>query len=124
VTTWTSEELEQIGRADELRIASLRPDGSLRPFVTIWVIRAGNELFIRSAEGPENGWYRRALASGSGRIKAGGVEKDVRFEQAADADGDAIDAVYHRKYDRYGPATVNPVVGPVAHAVTIRVIPG
>ena len=32
---WTTEELDKIGAADELRIAALRADGSLRPYTTI-----------------------------------------------------------------------------------------
>jgi hypothetical protein len=39
---WTAEELDRIGAADELRIAVLRPDGSLRPATPIWVVRAGD----------------------------------------------------------------------------------
>jgi hypothetical protein len=35
MTTWTPDELSMIGGTDELRIASLRPDGTLRPYVTI-----------------------------------------------------------------------------------------
>lgn len=31
MTGWTADELARIGRADELGIASRRPDGSLRP---------------------------------------------------------------------------------------------
>ena len=34
-----------------------------------------------------------------------------------------IDATYRGKYDRYGPAIVGTVVGSLAHAVTIRLVP-
>jgi len=71
--TWTPTELERIGAAEELRLASRRADGSLRPYVTMWVVRAGDDLYIRSAYGPGNPWYRRATASGAGRIAAGGM---------------------------------------------------
>src|SRR5689334_7809130 len=74
---WTDEDLWHIGGAEELQVSSARPDGSLRPYVTIWVVRAGDDLYIRSAYGATNGWYRRARASGTGRIRAGGVERDV-----------------------------------------------
>ena len=50
---------------------SYRADGSLRPFVRIWFVWQGDELFVRSAYGPENGWFRRAVASGTGRIRPG-----------------------------------------------------
>jgi hypothetical protein len=42
VTIWPRDELERIGDAKELRLASRRPDGSLRPYVTMWVVRAGD----------------------------------------------------------------------------------
>ena len=103
-TTWTSDELERIGAAEELRLASRRPDGSLRPYVTMWVVRAGDGLYVRSAYGPGNPWFRRATASGTGRIRADGIERDVSFADAApDVQGD-IDAAYHAKYDRLRPA--------------------
>ncbi|ACQ82365.1 conserved hypothetical protein [Beutenbergia cavernae DSM 12333] len=120
---WTTAELADVGQADELRVASSRADGSLRPFVTIWVVRAGDDLYIRSAYGPENGWFRRALASGQGRIRAGGVEKDVTFEQVGAEVADAVDAAYHAKYDRYGPRIVNTVVGAGQELTTIRLLP-
>ncbi|HEX3201346.1 MAG TPA: DUF2255 family protein, partial [Actinomycetes bacterium] len=39
MSDWTAEELDTIGAADELEVAALRPDGSLRRFTTIWVVR-------------------------------------------------------------------------------------
>ena len=121
--TWSPEDLRSIGASEELQLASCRPDGSLRPFVTMWVVRAGDDLYIRSAHGPGNPWYRRATASGAGRIRAGGIERDVSFAYAAaEAQGD-IDAAYHAKYDRYGPRIVGSVTGPDAHRVTVRLVP-
>ena len=123
VTTWPRDELERIGDADELQLASRRPDGSLRPYVTMWVVRAGDGLYVRSAYGPGNPWYRRATASGTGRIRAAGIERDVSFAQASAEVQDDIDAAYHAKYDRYGPRIVGSVTGPDAHRVTIRLVP-
>jgi hypothetical protein len=122
VTGWTSNELSRIGQAEELQITSARPDGTLRPYVTIWVVRVGDDLYVRSAFGPANPWYRRAKASGSGRIRAGGVERDVTFAEPAAGVDAAIDEAYHAKYDRYGPALVDPVVGPRAAEVTICLV--
>jgi hypothetical protein len=91
----------------------------------MWVVRAGDDVYVRSAYGADNPWYRRAKASGTGRIRAGGIERDVAF---ADAEADAgvhpaIDAAYHAKYDRYGPAIVGSVVGDKAVPVTVRLVP-
>jgi hypothetical protein len=123
MSTWTSDELSRIGAAEELQLASQRRDGTLRPYVTMWIVRTGDDLYVRSAYGPDNPWFRRAKASGAGRIRAGGLEQDVTFAEAAPGVHAAIDAAYHSKYDRYGPGIVGSVVGPGAEAVTIRLVP-
>ncbi|MEU4237495.1 DUF2255 family protein [Actinoplanes sp. NPDC026619] len=113
---WTAAELAAIGGATELEISSRRADGTLRPFVPVWVVRSGDELYVRSAYGAANGWYRRALAAGFGQIRAGGLTRDVSFV----AETIDVDHAYHTKYDRYGPAIVGTVVGPAVAALTIR----
>ena len=92
---WSEAELDRIGGAEELQLASKRTDGSLRPYVTMWVIRAGNALYVRSAGGPDRPWYRRAKASGTGRIRADGFERDVTFADATLSAHVAIDHAYH-----------------------------
>jgi hypothetical protein len=119
VSGWTGEELQRIGGAPELRLVARRQDGSLRPFTTIWVVRAGDDLYVRSAGGPKRPWYRAAVASRAGRIQAGGVDAEVEFATAAPQANQQIDSEYHAKYDRYGPGIVGHVTGPAAHAVTI-----
>jgi hypothetical protein len=123
VTSWTEDELDRIGAAEELGLASLRRDGTPRQYVTMWVVRDGDDLYVRSAYGPDSPWFRRAKASGAGRIRAGGLERDVTFAEPAPGVHAAIDAAYHSKYDRYGPRIVGSVVGRDAEAVTIRLVP-
>jgi Uncharacterized protein conserved in bacteria (DUF2255) len=77
----------------------------------------------RSAGGPSNGWFRRAREAGVGRISAGGVERSVTFEPASADVREAVDAAYHAKYDRYGPAPVGAVTGPDVLETTLRVRP-
>ena len=122
VSGWTGEELQRIGGAQELRLASRRRDASLGPLTTMWVVRSGNDLYVRSAGGPDRPWYRHAVASRAGRIQAGDVDAEVEFAAAAPGANLAIDAEYHAKYDRYGPSIVGHVTGPATHAVTIRLI--
>jgi hypothetical protein len=73
--------LSRIGEAEELQLASARPDGTLRAYLTMWVVRAGDDVYVRSAYGPDNPWFRRARANGAGRIRAGGLESDVVFAE-------------------------------------------
>ncbi|MCU1408548.1 MAG: hypothetical protein JWM23_628 [Microbacteriaceae bacterium] len=123
MTSWTDDELRAIERTEELQIASRRPDGTMRPYVTIWVVRVGDNVYVRSAYGADNPWYVRAKASGAGRVRAGSVERDVAFADADPSVHHDIDAAYHAKYDRYGPNIVDTVVGDEAVPVTIRLQP-
>ena len=123
---WADDELRRIGAATELQITSRRRDGSRRPYVTIWTVRAGDGVYVRSAYGTGNPWFRRATASGSGRIRAAGLEHDVTFTPASELDAGtqaAVDAAYHAKYGRYGPQIVGTVTGPHAAPVTLRLVP-
>jgi hypothetical protein len=72
---WTSEELSKIGTAEELRIRSLRRDGTLRSPTTIWVVRHGEDLYIRPVNGHTSGWFRGTQVRLEGHIQCGGVEK-------------------------------------------------
>ena len=124
MTAWTSDELNKIGTAEELRIASLRRDGTLRNPVTIWVVRHGDDLYVRAVNGRTFGWFRGILTRHEGHIQAGGVEKDVTFVEvdADDKINEQIDAEYRTKYRRYA-QYVPPVVTPEARSATIKLMP-
>ena len=62
MTTWTGDELNKIGNAEELQIASLRQDGTLRKPVIIWVVRVGDDLYVRSVNGRTSGWFHGVQA--------------------------------------------------------------
>ena len=124
MTTWTSDELNKIGTAEELQVASLRRDGTLRKPVTIWVVRHGDDLYVRSVNGRTSAWFRGVQTRHEGRIQAGGVEKDVTFVEEADPDlNDQIDAAYRTKYRRYAASIISSIVSPKARAATIKLVP-
>lgn len=120
--TWTSDELNRIEAVDELEIASLRHDGALRRPVTIWAVRLGGDLYVRSVNGRGAAWFRGAQDRHEGRIWAGGVEKDVRLVEIDDLN-DAIDAAYRTKYRRYAASIVDSIVSPQARAATLKLTP-
>ncbi len=121
---WTEDELKRIGNADELQIQTTRLDGTLRKPVTIWTVRVGRELFIRSYRGRASSWFRGALKNNHGRIQAGGVSKAVTFNEVSDPGiNDQIDTAYKTKYGRMGAAYVNTMVSADIRAATIKIIP-
>ena len=123
MTTWTSEELNKIGTAEELLIASARRDGTLRNPVTIWVVRLGDDLYVRSVNGRTATWFRGAQTRHEGHIHAGGVDKDVTFvEESAPDINEQIDNAYRTKYRR-SPSSVDHIVSGDARAATIKLAP-
>ena len=48
---WKSDELNKIAAAEELQIASLRRNGTLGKLVTTWVVRHGDDVYVRSGYG-------------------------------------------------------------------------
>ena len=124
MATWSKDELDTIGRADELEIAPRRRDGTLRTPVTIWVVRHGDDLYVRSYRGRGGAWLRGTQVRHDGRISAGGVEKDVTFVAETDPDiNEQIDTALRTKYRRYGARYVDPMVAPEARVATINLVP-
>jgi hypothetical protein len=123
--TWSPAELTEIDAEDELRIASRRPDGSLRREVIIWMVRVGGDVFVRAAHGPETGWNRRAHESGAGHVRVGvAVDRDARFEPADPAVAGAVTDAFEAKYDgRHPREDVDPVVSAVSVPTTLRIVP-
>jgi hypothetical protein len=123
MTAWTNDELTKIGTAEELQIASQRRNGTLRNPVTVWVVRHGDDLYVRSVRGRTGAWFRGAQARHEGHISAGGVEKDVTFIEGDDAINDVLDAAYRDKYRRYAANIVGSTVTPQAREATLKLVP-
>lgn len=124
MASWTQDELAAVGEAEELEIAPARRDGTLRRATPIWVVRVGDELYVRSFRGHEGRWFRAARQSQEGKISAGGVRKRVRFVESDDAaTADAVDHAYRGKYERYGARYVDPMLAPDARAATLQLVP-
>ncbi|MEU6251340.1 DUF2255 family protein [Streptomyces sp. NPDC047043] len=123
MNTWNTETLERIAAAEELEIAPRRGDGSLREPTTIWVVREGDELYVRSWRGTRGTWWNTARTSNAGHITAGGEEADVTFTVESDpALNDRVDAAYRAKYGHYS-GYVKPMIGEQARATTLRLTP-
>jgi hypothetical protein len=123
MAAWTAAEVEAIGNAEELHLQSERADGSLRAPVTMWMVRVGDDLYVRAVKGREGPWFRGTQSRRRGRVEADGVTKDVTF---SDADPDLaaqIDAVYRAKYSSYPENIVGGVLTPQSREATLKLEP-
>ncbi|MEO7722404.1 MAG: DUF2255 family protein [Pseudolysinimonas sp.] len=99
---WNPETLAGLGDALEVDVTPFAADGSRRASRTIWSIRVGDELYVRSWKGRNAVWFQDALATMQGEIAVtgGGATQLVRFE-AVDAAAPVqaqISASYLTKY--------------------------
>jgi hypothetical protein len=123
MTQWTSDQLDNVGKAEELQIASIRRDGTLRKPVTVWVVRHGDDLYLRSVRGRDAHWFRGTQERHEGRIRAGGVQQDVTFVDGGHDIDAEVDAAYRAKYRRYAGSILNSVLTPEAKSTTVKLVP-
>jgi len=122
MTQWKSDELIKIGAAEEVEIASVRRDGELGKPVTVWVVRHGDDLYLRSVRGRSGHWFRGTQERHEGRIRVGGVQQDVTFVDAGHDMDDEVDGAYRAKYRRYAGSILNSVLTPEARSSTIKLL--
>ena len=122
MAAWTADEFSKIAAAEELDLASVRRDGTVRNPVTIWVVPHGDDLYVRSVNGRTSSWFRGAQSRHEARIQAGGVKKDVLLVETDDVN-DELDAAYRTKYGRYAASIVDPMTSPGARAATLKLVP-
>jgi hypothetical protein len=112
-TAWSETDLSQIDGHDEVRIASLRPGGTLSSGRIIWAVRLGDTVYVRSVNGPGSAWYRSTRHRHEGQLRAGSLTKDIE---------DRIDAAYRAKYASY-PGPVARITASQARATTLQLVP-
>src|SRR5260370_5909966 len=123
MTQWKNDQLDKLGKAEEVQIASVGRDGTLRKPVTVWAVRHDDELYVRSVKGRSGQWFRSAQERHVGRIRAGGVQQDVTFVDADHDIDDEVDAAYRAKYRRYAGKILNSVLTPEARSTMIKIVP-
>jgi len=99
--TWNIEDAAMLTSPQEVQVITYRRDGSARRPTTIWIVRDGADVFVRSANGPTAAWFRAAIATRNGQIVARQNTFDVTFADAQDQDLVRVDAAYRAKYGQY-----------------------
>jgi hypothetical protein len=121
MSNWSTQELDTIGNADEVQLNTKRQDGSLRTSVPVWIVRLGNELYVRSYRGEAGSWYRHAQRHPIGHIGAAGINRDIEFTEPGGTDLKAIDDAYRSKYGRS--SYTDTMVREDVAATTLRLTP-
>jgi hypothetical protein len=118
MSLWPADELARISGSDDLHVSRFRDDGKTYGTPT-WIrsVAVDGALY----NGPNSRWRKAALQQGAGRIVAAGMTREVAFEFVEDAINDRIDGAYRVKY-RDSPYLA-PMIGPRAHAATVRIAP-
>jgi hypothetical protein len=122
MSTWTTDTARTLTASQEIQVSTRRPDGTLCKPTTIWIVRDGDRVFIRSTNGRTAAWFRRAIATGAGQITAGRLTNDVTFSEVSGSDLDLVDAAYRAKYGQYA-SIVDHLEGEGPRAATLEVHP-
>lgn len=122
MSTWTEDLARALTAPQEVRVVTRRPDGTSRGPTTIWIVRDGDRVFVRSTNGRSAAWFRAALATGQGQVVAGRTAHEVTFVEAEERDLPLADAAYRAKYRPYA-SIVDHLVGPGPREATLEVLP-
>jgi hypothetical protein len=100
----------------------IRTEKHQKTAVVIWVVVAGDQVFVRSVYGPRGRWYRDLAAGGPATIEFSG--RRIAVQAVPESDPGAIEGAsreYLRKYrpSPYAEAMVKPEVLPT----TLRLDP-
>jgi hypothetical protein len=97
----TGRPLDRLADVPEITIVFQRPDGSTGS-TPIWAVYVGDELYVRSMNGPRGGWYRRLRARPEGEVRdAAGHAYPIHAEPVRDTNTLAeVTRAYSEKYAR------------------------
>jgi hypothetical protein len=121
--SWSTEALARIDSAHELQIAVERADGTTQGPLPIWVVRVGDEVYVRTWHRRDTGWFGHALATRTAHIEVPGLDTDVTVEDIGDGTARQradVDAAYRAKY---GDTGAESMVTPSAANTTLRLAP-
>jgi hypothetical protein len=124
--SWTPEQLQQIDGARELEIASMRPDGTQRQWLPIWVVRVGDQVYVRTWYRRTTGWFGDVVTTQQARVRVPHLETEVVVEDISDDDTDlrsAVDQAYQAKYAPPAGGSVRQMTTDSAAATTLRLSP-
>lgn len=116
--------VQAIEREDEVDIEPLTADGQRGKPVTIWVVAADGDVYVRSFRGPRGRWYQALIQQPLGILHVG--NRDVPF-RAIHVDGPEIIArvsdAFRQKYEKRWPKETAPMIEGETLETTLRLEP-
>jgi hypothetical protein len=123
MSTWTNDELRRIADAAELEIAPVRRNGELRRATPIWVVRAGDELYVRAAYGANTGWHGVARSSHRARIARAASNATSPSRTPTAGSSTPSTPPNREKYGRHYAQIVDSITDDEHRATTLRLLP-
>jgi hypothetical protein len=118
---WKPTTLSEIADQEEIRIGSERTGGGYNRWTPIWVVRVGDDLYVRSGFGTNGFWYRHATESQAYVNAAGTLYKVSLILQTDPVTIAAVDKAYRQKYS--ADSSLPLLLSDRARSTTSRLIP-
>jgi hypothetical protein len=123
MSEWTNKDLDAIGDAYEIQLTTKRGDRSPRRPLPVWVVRDGDDLYVRSWRGRDAAWFRSVQRLPEGSIRVDGRELPVTLTVVDDSPRGRLDEVYRAKYRSSGGEYVDHMVSEQAREAVVRLLP-
>lgn len=117
MNAWTPEDLTAFAEAYSLVLIA---GGKERDGVEIGMALVDGEVYVRAYRGTQSRWYQAAQEHGHGRIRVGGVTREVVLTTRDLELPAGLEAAFRAKY---GPVSDALIAVPKARAATIRIDP-
>jgi len=106
---------------DTVRVMTRKADGAER-VTPIWSVVADGQPYLRSVDGSEGWWYRRAVARGWVAFEIDGERVEASVEEVEDAATlSAVDEAYRAKYGRFG-SSLDAMLTDTSRPATIHLV--
>lgn len=112
---------DHLDRTDTVHVITRKNDGDERS-TPIWSVLVDGEPYIRSVEGPDGVWFKRARARGWVAFVVDGTRYEADVEQVTDAATiAAFDAAMEAKYAGQR-SSVQSMLAPESRESTLRLV--
>ena len=116
--------IELFGRVREVRIETMSHDGDRTHRTIIWIVTAGDQVYVRSVNGATARWYREAIAHPDVVLHADGDDIPATAVLANDAGSvQLVSDALRSKYGKRSRGSTDMMIQPHNLETTLRLEP-